>query len=363
MRLELQRLTVLVGRNGSGKSNVADAFQFLADCMSKGLPAAITKRHGIGRVRRWSRGHPYDLTFGVDLDGDAWRGSYHFELAGDATDEYRVKRELAEIGPKDQSEGPGHSFEVQGGSWKDGPIDLRPKADPASLALPLVAGDERFHPLAEALRTMARYSVFPDVLRMPQSYDPTFPMEEHGANWVSVLRDQEEWRGELLAALGELTGDIKDMRVTQGGGFLVPEFLHGTGSEGGNGKRKKWFSSFQQSDGTLRFAGIVSALLQRPVPTLVAIEEPELTLHPGAIPLLVDFIQQATETTQVVLTTQSPEILDVVDPDAVRVVERIGGETTVRPVARSQMREVKEGLFTLGEIQRTEGLQQELFDE
>ncbi|HEX9736127.1 MAG TPA: AAA family ATPase [Thermoanaerobaculia bacterium] len=50
--LRLGPLTALVGQNGSGKTNVVDALRFLGDCMRLGLEGAITKRHGIGAVRR-----------------------------------------------------------------------------------------------------------------------------------------------------------------------------------------------------------------------------------------------------------------------------------------------------------------------
>ncbi len=205
---------------------------------------------------------------------------------------------------------------------------------------------------------MAVYSIFPDRLREPQKFDPTHPMSEHGENWVSILKEQPSGasKTELVAALAKLTGDVEDVRVEPVGGYLSVQFKHAVKDT----KRPKWFDSAQESDGTLRVAGIITALSQSPSLTLVGIEEPELTVHPGAIPMIFDFLQQASSRSQVLVTTHSPELLDLVDPDDVRVVERRQGVTTVGSLATRQIEAVRTRLMSLGELVRTEGAQQQL---
>src|SRR5262249_32848323 len=154
----------------------------------------------------------------------------------------------------------------------------------------------------------------------------------------------------------KLTGDLQDIRIGQAAGHLVAEFRHRSPN-----KKTKWFSAAQESDGTLRVAGIITALLQDPPPPVLGVEEPELTVHPGAIPLLYDYLREATRRSQVLVTTHSPELLDLVAPEDVRVVMRNDeGVTTVAPVRQEQRELVKKQLLTLGEVMRTEGLQQEL---
>lgn len=131
-------------------------------------------------------------------------------------------------------------------------------------------------------------------------------------------------------------------------------FRHGKG-----GNRERWFDASQESDGTLRCAGILTALLQSPPLTLVGAEEPELTVHPGAIPVLYDFFRQAAQHSQVLLTTHSPELLDLLEVDEVRVVERKEGITHVAPLAEEQREAVKSSLLTAGELMRAEGLRPE----
>jgi predicted ATPase len=234
--------------------------------------------------------------------------------------------------------------------------------DQLGLVLPVIAADERFQPLADALRTVSIYSIFPDSLREPQKPDPVKPMTEHGGNWCSILKHmkQEAWATELKTALGHVTGDIDDVRVRQIGGYLVTEFRHGTvPSVNGKTKRPKWFEAAQESDGTLRMAGIITALLQEPPLTLIGIEEPELTIHPGAIPLLYDYLVEASAKSQVLLTTHSPELLSLLSADNVRVIERREGVTSIRPMEESQREAVRERLLTLGDLMRMEGLRQE----
>ncbi|MBM4362888.1 MAG: AAA family ATPase, partial [Deltaproteobacteria bacterium] len=96
-----------------------------------------------------------------------------------------------------------------------------------------------------------------------------------------------------------------------------------------------------------------------PRPALIAIEEPELTVHPGALALLCDYLAQGASTGQVVLTTHSPELLDLLDPEAVRVVERIDEQTRVSTVEQGQLDLARDKLFSLGETLRAEGLRAE----
>jgi predicted ATPase len=361
--VDLGNLTVLVGPNGSGKSNVVGVLQFVADSMRNGLNGAISLRQGIDRVRRWSRGHPFNMSVRIDLEDGERGGWFAFGLGGDAANEYKVRFESAAIYERARPVESKQEYLIQDGVWIKGPSDLRPAIDRLSLLLPLIAGDTRFGPVAEALRAMAVYSIFPDVLRRPQSYDPAKPMDRHGANWLSVLKDRprESWAADLCAALGKLTGDIEDARVTTASEYLVIEFLHSTNGNAKNRSKPKWFSASQESDGTLRVAGMLSALRQDPPLTVVGIEEPELTVHPGAIGLIVDHIQEATKSSQVIVTTHSPELLEHVRAEEVRVVERRDGVTTVQPMAEVQKELVQRGLLTLGEVLRTEGLKQHSF--
>ena len=163
----------------------------------------------------------------------------------------------------------------------------------------------------------------------------------------------------MTAALAKLTGDIESFHVRQLGGYLNAEFRHRT-KRTRSKDRQKWFESAQESDGTLRVAGIITALLQEPPLTLIGVEEPELTVHVGAVPLLFDYLKQASRREQVLVTTHSVELLEKLDVDDIRVVNRNDGITTVAPVRKDQRDAVKQRLMSIGEIvAMEEGLKQE----
>ena len=79
------------------------------------------------------------------------------------------------------------------------------------------------------------------------------------------------------------------------------------------------------SDGTLRYIALATALLQPQPPSIILVDEPELGLHPQALPLLAEMIKAVPETTQIILATQSAALVDYFTPEDVVVVNRRDG--------------------------------------
>lgn len=351
--IDLGRLTVLVGQNGAGKSNIIDLFRFVSDAMKMGLEGAITTRHGIKAIRRWSNGRPFNVSIKVEIrEADGYTATYEFTLGGHKKHEYGVAVEQAIIFDPIHGQ---QRFLVMNQRWLWQPEGINPTLSPTTLALPLIAGDERFNRLEAALRNFSAYNIYPDTLRSPQKYDPVKPMNEHGTNWTSILKDQDEatWKDDLVIALNKLTGEIDEMEIQQLTGYLIARFRHGTGGES---QKSKWFDASQESDGTLRIAGIISALLQPNVP-LIIIEEPELTIHPGAIRMVYEYLEQASQRSQVLVSTHSPELLDEIrEPEQIRVVVKDKDQTLVESIVEEQTAAVRKGLLSLGELHRSEGI-------
>ena len=93
-----------------------------------------------------------------------------------------------------------------------------------------------------------------------------------------------------------------------------------------------YFDASSLSDGTLRFIALASLLLQPASlrPTLILLDEPELGLHPSAITLLASLLKQASVESRVIVATQSPILLDHFDPEDVLIAERVDGATEIR---------------------------------
>lgn len=84
----------------------------------------------------------------------------------------------------------------------------------------------------------------------------------------------------------------------------------------------------QLSDGSIRFICLATALLQPQPPSTIIIDEPELGLHPQAIAILAELLQDAAKRTQVVVATQSAALINHFAVEDIIIVNRIGGQST-----------------------------------
>lgn len=101
----------------------------------------------------------------------------------------------------------------------------------------------------------------------------------------------------------------------------------------------EYFDASSFSDGTLRFIALATLLLQ-PVelrPSVFLVDEPELGMHPYAIELLASLMRQASKETQVIAATQSSLLLDHFEPEEVLVADRVDGATQLRRLDREAL--------------------------
>lgn len=190
VEVDLHPLTVLVGQNGTGKSNFVDVLRFVSDAVNLGLDRAIMDREGMGAIRCYSpKGRPFNVSISMKFDLDGSEGELSFELAGKGRGDYTVNFEKCLLS--------GQGYEIRGGKYHFvGPAESSPPpapfdVDPAQLFLPKhgFIGDE--HPvwkIWEFLRLGGHYSIFPNVLRLLRKPTYDFILAEDGSNIASVLR-------------------------------------------------------------------------------------------------------------------------------------------------------------------------------
>ena len=107
----------------------------------------------------------------------------------------------------------------------------------------------------------------------------------------------------------------------------------------------------QLSDGTLRFI-CLSTLLLQPVelqPGLILVDEPELGLHPFAVTLLAEMLQRASDSRQIIVSTQSADLVSELDPEDVLVVDRKEGASTFTRLNPDDLEEWLED-YALGDL-------------
>jgi predicted ATPase len=359
--------TFLVGRNGSGKSNLIDALAFVGECMASPLPEVFSRRGG-GRVvcygaSRLSRpGTLRTLGIGVVLgaiDGGITTARYSFEIAPTGYDRssYLVEREQCVI------EGHGSRrdwFErIKGEPFRSSAGGLQPQLSDEALALPLVGGDSRFAPLFRGLEGVRAYSIAPERLREWQVPDSGRTLLGDGSNVASVLQrikdndpDDLQRMRELLEAI---VPTIKQIDVKEYGSRLGLEFIQ----RWDDGPISLTLDASSMSDGTLRALGLLAAVYQGQTLSLIAIEEPEATIHPGALGVIMDVLRHASERTQVVVTTHSPEILDAdwLEDRHIRIVTWEDGVTRVTPLDAGSREALRQHLMTAGELLRSRALE------
>ena len=113
-----------------------------------------------------------------------------------------------------------------------------------------------------------------------------------------------------------------------------------------------YFDTASLSDGTLRFMALATLLLQpaqyRPS-VILAVDEPELGMHPYAITLLASLMRQASTESQVIVSTQSSLLLDHFEPEEVLVAERVDGATQLNQLEPSELDPWLES-YSLGQL-------------
>lgn len=352
--VRLGPLTYLVGANGSGKSNFLDALHLVRDALSGSLDNALNERGGLTEVRRRSSGHPTNFAIRLEFvlpSGQA--GYYAFKVGALAGRGYEVQIEKCVI----EGVGKGPFFHVERGALKDSSEATFPAVTADRLALVSASGMAVFRPVFDALTGMGFYNLNPKLMRDPQKPQDGRMLKPVGENIVSVIGHLERVAPENLqrieAYLQTVVPMMHGLERKQMGPLETLEFRQEVA-----GAQAPWrFPAQNMSDGTLRALGVLTALFQGNKdhnPTLVGIEEPETALHPAASAALREALTTASDSTQVIVTSHSPELLDDrnIPPEHILAVVSEGGDTRIGPLDAASVSVMRERLFSAGELLR-----------
>ncbi|MFL6197547.1 MAG: AAA family ATPase [Thermoanaerobaculia bacterium] len=351
-------LSFLVGANGSGKSNFLDALGLVADSLRSSLDHAIRDRGGINEVRLRSGGHPthFGIRLEFSLHSSQW-GYYAFRVGALKGGGFVVqKEECSIVGPDILS--PPVQYTV-----REGKVTATSRVAPAAssdrLYLVNASGLPEFRPLYEALSSMGFYNLNPDEIRDLQPPDTGELLARDGSNLASVLGQLQArspgMKQRVEEYLGKVVPGVQGVAAVAIGSKETLEFRQQS-----EGSKKPWrFLAANMSDGTLRALGILVALFQsanghRPRVPLVGIEEPEVALHPAAAGVLLDALRDASQRTQVLVTSHSPELLDdeQIPGEAILAVMAERGLTRIGPLDEVGRSALRDRLYTPGELLR-----------
>jgi predicted ATPase len=358
--LSLSSLTILVGRNGSGKSNFLDALRFVADALKWPLEHALQTRGGIDAVRRKSTGHPHNFAIWLKVSLACEElATYSFELTAKAKGGFEIRREQLELSGHAGS----RSYLVESGRLVKSSEHNMPPLPTDRLYLTNASGLPVFRPLYDALSSMGFYNLNPDAMKELQSPDAGELLRRDGSNIASVVARLKSERPEVMDRIDQFLGTIVPGIVGADRISLGPrETLQFKQTV--EGAQHPWrFYAANMSDGTLRAFGTLVAATQlangHSSVSLVGIEEPETALHPAAAAALMDALREAAERTQVIVTTHSPDLLDQVDPSKETLLVAISehGNTRIAPIDKASREALQMHLSTPGELLRWDQLE------
>jgi len=371
----LRPLNVLIGPNRSGKTNFLDFWDLLSQAGKQQLPNAINKRGGIGSVISWNQ--IASLKFELDFEA---RGPfapengirYSVNLAKQQLT-YSVANERLAQNPNKAglqnsrliiSSGAGIIYKHKGGKNERQKVRLDSAMD---LAITQIRDASAYPALDKLRRYLANI-----VVQRPFNTDDNSPMRnaQHigvretevpptrlsrgGDNLTNVLyfmnndpqyQDYyEEYLLTLQRAFPSCEKLIFPADAAQGKTIVAWKDHH---------LSNRPMTANLLSDGTLRFMCLLAALYDPEPPSVLCIDEPEVSLHPQLVRLLASVLQEASERMQIIVATHSPELISYLEnADDVVVVEAEEGWSTLKRLSQSELQHWLEN-YSLGELWMT----------
>ena len=319
VNFELRSLNVLIGANGSGKSNFIGAFRFLASVVGDNFPVDVQKWGGPEALLYYGRKTSPRMEIGV-----AFRPVQNvqngYRIILEPTQDNRLIFALEEpwingwYAPKGYPLGKGHELaKVSTDNAPDSAKVSRHVTDKLK-----TWRQYHFHDSGDTAAVKGR--------RLTNENLRLLPDAANLAAYLRKLKMTKQW----LPSYQRIVDTIR-LAAPFFGDFVFredeTEYIELEWTE--RGKPDTPWKAHMLSDGTLRFICLTTLLLQPRslLPDTVLIDEPELGLHPFAINLLADMLQQVAETQQVIVSTQSVELVNAFTPEDIVVVQREQDET------------------------------------
>lgn len=328
----MRQLNVLVGANGAGKSNFVEFFRMLGAMFQENLQGFVNQAGG-GDGLFFEGPQTTRKITGTMMFGD---NGFRFQLepvpGGDLGVEHvgAYDTDMPRDGWKDFTR---RTREAQVDGWKKALLPLGHIHRAVSSWVVY-----HFHDTS-TLAPMRRDGAIEDTQELR-------PNADNLAAFLRGLRDQHPARYQRIRETVQIIAPFFD------------DFLLGLRKKGdAEHVRLDWrqkgstfpFQPWHLSDGTIRFIALVTALLQPSPPSTLVVDEPELGLHPAALRVLAAVMHEASAATQLVVSTQSPLLVDHFEADDVVVVRRSGAESLFERQSSADLARWLEQ-YTLGEL-------------
>jgi predicted ATPase len=313
MNLPLESLNVLIGANGSGKTNFISAFELLNSIVESDLQLFVAQSVGVDGLLYFGQ----KVTDRVSIRLDFGVNGYLTKLVPSVQDTLIFAEErcwyqgVGHEGPRYVWLGRGHK-ETQlheEAKKQDGRI--------ASYVLERLKSYRiyHFHDTSASAK-----------IKQPGHIDDNAELRADASNLAAFLyllqETEREHYDRLVKTIRLVAPFFDDFRLRPAP--RNPDTIKLEWREKGS---DAYFDAHSLSDGTLRFMCLATLLLQPTLPSTILIDEPELGLHPYAITLLASMLRSAANKTQVIVSTQSVSLVNQFEPADIVVVDREEGES------------------------------------
>ncbi len=339
-RLPLSPISVLIGPNGSGRSNFIGLFSLLREIRDGRLQEYVAKSGGADRMLHFGTKMTSELRAHVSLGSGVYE--YRVTLAPTAADGLSPTSETC-VEHRD-----GHPLKSAARGYRtEAWISHRDRYG---------LDDESVHRVRDYLDGWRVYH-FHDTgatspLKRTADVNDNRFLRHDGANIAAVLHlllHKHASVYDLIRRTVQLVAPFfEDFRLEPLA--LNENTVH---LEWRHRASEAYFDASSLSDGTLRFIALATLLLQPPPlrPSVILLDEPELGLHPYAIAMLASLVKQASVDTQIVISTQSSLLLDEFRPEDVLVADRVDGATELRRLDAGRLATRLEN-YSLGQLWR-----------
>lgn len=314
-KLPLREINVVIGANGSGKSNFIGVFSFLHAIREGRLQDYVAKAGGADKVLHFGSKVTKSINFHLSFETEI--NQYSLSLSPTETDSLLPTEERVCFWDKARYPSPYVQSVMRKGN-EAGISDANTKGTAYWVRQHL--GSWRVYHFHDT-------SVSSPMKKICDVGDNRFlrPDGSNLASFLYYLRQRHESSYSLIIkTVQRVTPFFDDFLLEPL--KLNPDKIR---LEWRHKNSDQYFDASSLSDGTLRFIGLATLFLQPDNyrPSVILVDEPELGLHPYAITMLASLVKAASEETQVILSTQSPFLLDQFQPDDVIVANREGDST------------------------------------
>lgn len=331
--VSLKQVNVLIGGNGIGKTNFISAFELLRDIYDQRLQQYVIKHGGANALLYFGKKVTDEICADLEIENDGNLNRYVVHLKESQDRLYVAKS---------------YTSYFSGGKWHDQQCDAntleatiqKDHSGQACFVAPLLGMFEVYH--------------FHDTgatspMKGLKAVNDNRKLRRDGSNIAPFLyflkQKFPKYYGMIEGLVASVTPSFKSFYLEPN--RLQPEMirLEWLHAEGGD----QLFNDWQLSDGTLRFICLATLLLQPEPPCTIFIDEPELGLHPQAINKLAALIKNVSEKSQVVVSTQSANLVDHFEPKDVVVVDYSSGASEYRRLQRKDLEQWMNE-YSLGEM-------------